>query len=132
MLGYMIWYNIFKILEILDMILYPILAKISISYLCLSWSFMRSCVNQSQWIFWWFYAIFLLYMLSSILCDIWTSQFINFLGNVMMFYAAKFQNCYVTLFLPYTESTAKALIIIPNTAFARYFEDILTPKKIWI
>ena len=70
-------------------------------------------------------------MLSSILCDIWISQFINFLGNVMMFYAAKFQNCYVTLFLPYTESTAKALVI-PNTAFARYFEDILTPKKIWI
>ena len=50
----------------------------------------------------------------------------------MMFYAAKFHNCYVTLFLPYTESTAKALVI-PNTfTFARYFEDILTPKKIWI
>ena len=48
-----------------------------------------------------------------------------------MFYASKFQNCYVTLFLPYTESTAKALVI-PNAAFARYFEDILTPKKIWI
>ena len=55
----------------------------------------------------------------------------QFLGNIMMFYAAKFQNCYVTLFLPYTESTAKALVI-QNTAFARYFEDILTPKKIWI
>ena len=49
----------------------------------------------------------------------------------MMFYAAKFQNCYVTLFLPYTESTAKALVI-PNAVIARYFEDIFTPKKIWI
>ena len=48
-----------------------------------------------------------------------------------MFHAAKFHNCKVTLFLPYTESTAKALVI-PNTAFVRYFEDILTPKKIWI
>ena len=35
------------------------------------------------------------------LCDIWTGQFINILGNIMMFHAAKFQNCQVTLFLPY-------------------------------
>ena len=48
-----------------------------------------------------------------------------------MFHAAKFQNGKVTLFLPYTESTAKALVI-QFTAFARYFEDILTPKKICI
>ena len=86
MLGYMIWYNIFKILEILDMILYPILAKISISYLCLSWSFMHSCVNQSQRVFLVFFMKFYsLYMLSSILCDTWTSQFINFLEMLRCF-----------------------------------------------
>ena len=41
------------------MILYPILAKISISYLYLSWPFLHSCTNQSQRVFWCNYAILL-------------------------------------------------------------------------
>ena len=61
------------------------------------------------------------------LCDIWTGQFINILGNIMMFHAAKFHN-FRSHFSYLTESTAKA----PFTAFARIFSDILPPKKIWI
>ena len=42
------------------MILYPIFAKISISYPYLSWSFMCSSINQSQRGFWWFFFAILL------------------------------------------------------------------------
>ena len=131
MLGYMIWYNIFKILEILDMILYPNLTKICISYLYLFRSFMCSCLTQSQRGFWCFYAILL--VIYAVLYTLWCmNQSIHqFLGNIIMLHAAKFQNCLVTLFLPYTESTAKALFI-QFTAFARYFEDMLSLKKRWI
>ena len=131
MLGYMIWYNIFKILEILDMILYPILAKISISYLCLSWSFMRSCVNQSQRVFWCFLWNFTHYICCLLFSVTYGSVSSSIFWEMLWCFMQQNSRIVVTLFLPYTESTAKALVI-PNTAFARYFEDILTPKKIWI
>ena len=131
----MIWYNILEILEILDMILYPILAQISISYLYLFHFSKHCCISQLQRVSWSLAAFLCNKYCSLYSADKWTSLLIDFWEIFYLVSWSKISDCSVKLLirliLPYAKSTASKLIIL-GIEFVSYFDDIVTPRKIWI
>ena len=117
------------------MIFYPILAQISISYLYLLHFSKHCCVSQLQWGSWSLAAFLCNKYCSLYSADKWTRLLINFWEKFYLVSWSKISDCSVTLsiwlILPYAQSTASTLIIL-CIEFVRYFDDIVTPRKIWI
>ena len=111
------------------MILYPILAQISISYLYLFHFSKHCCVSQSQRVSWSLAAF-----LCNKCCSLYSALLISgpvclsiFEKKIIWFHEVKFQ-----IVLPYAQSTTSSTLFILCIEFVRYFDDIVTPTKIWI